>query len=570
VGQGAPLSHPVATTRRRLLATAGAAAGGALLPGCRRGSPEARAQPLAGGWVGASQDRGHRLRAAAALPAPALTRRAAVLIAGGGIAGLAAARALGQRGIDDFALLELEDHVGGNARGHVLGGIGCPLGAHYLPLPSPEAREVTEWLHEIGLLRTEAGREVADERHLCHSPQERLFVDGQWVEGLLPPAPPGSPLHAQLGRFAARVNALARTAQGGRAFALPAARSPWGALHAALDAQTFAAWLAREGFDDPALRAYLDYCCRDDYGAGLAVVSAWAGIHYFACRHGFAAPGETDHERDAVFTWPEGNGWLVERLAAPLGGRVHAGRTVLAIDEQRHGVAVLAWDEARGRAERWLAQSVVVALPLHAAARVVQPAAPPLRDALRQAAAAVPHAPWLVANLLLDRPPVDRPGAPPAWDSVIARPEGASALGYVDARHQSLRPDARSAQPTVLTAYHALPAAERVALAAPDWQPWAARVLADLSAAHPDLRDRVQRVELMRWGHAMAVPVPGLVRHPALAALRAAAGRLRFAHSDLAGYSVFEEAFTLGHGAGRAAAAATAGAPASARIVAPR
>ncbi len=567
MGQGAPLSEPVAaTTRRTLLAAAGAAAGAALLAGCGRDTPEAGTRPLAGGWVGASQDRGHRLReTVAALPEPAVTHRTAVLVAGGGIAGLAAARALGQRGIDDFALLELEDRPGGNARGHVLGGIGCPLGAHYLPLPAPEAREVSEWLHEIGLLRTEAGREVADERHLCHSPQERLFVDGQWVEGLLPPVAPGSRLHAQLGRFAARVNALAKTAQGGRAFALPAARSPWGAVHAALDAGTFAAWLAREGFDDPALLAYLDYCCRDDYGAGLAVVSAWAGVHYFACRHGFAAPGENDHERDAVFTWPEGNGWLVERLAAPLGARVHTGRTVLAVAEQRHGVEVLAWDEARGRAERWQAAAAVVALPLHAAARVVRPAAPALRDALREAAAAVPHAPWLVANLLLDRPPLDRPGAAPAWDSVIARPVGASGLGYVDAQHQSLRPDARSSRPTVLTAYHALPAAERAALATPDWQPWAERVLADLSTAHPDLRARVQRVELVRWGHAMAVPVPGLVRHPTLAALRGAGGRIRFAHADLAGYSVFEEAFTLGHAAGAAIARAGVQAPAAAK-----
>jgi hypothetical protein len=35
-------------------------------------------------------------------------------------------------------------------------------------------------------------------------------------------------------------------------------------------------------------------------------------------------------------------------------------------------------------------------------------------------------------------------------------------------------------------------------------------------------------------------------RHPALMALRAARGRVRFAHADLAGCSVFEEAFTAG------------------------
>jgi len=54
----------------------------------------------------------------------------------------------------------------------------------------------------------------------------------------------------------------------------------------------------------------------------------------------------------------------------------------------------------------------------------------------------------------------------------------------------------------------------------------------------------------MRWGHAMAIPRPGVQRHPALAALRAAAraknSRVRFAHADLAGCSVFEEAFTAG------------------------
>ena len=50
----------------------------------------------------------------------------------------------------------------------------------------------------------------------------------------------------------------------------------------------------------------------------------------------------------------------------------------------------------------------------------------------------------------------------------------------------------------------------------------------------------------MRWGHAMAIPLPGVQRHPALLALRRARGRVRYAHADLAGYSVFEEAFTAG------------------------
>jgi len=61
----------------------------------------------------------------------------------------------------------------------------------------------------------------------------------------------------------------------------------------------------------------------------------------------------------------------------------------------------------------------------------------------------------------------------------------------------------------------------------------------------------------MRYGHAMAIPSPGVRGSAALQALAqplAAAPRLHFAHSDLAGYSIFEEAFTFGHAAGTAAA----------------
>jgi len=531
----------------------GFVAGAAALPlaGCSRRDARPALPPLpAARWIGARHERGHRLHAAAGMAAmawPPATRRAAVLIVGAGIAGLAAARAFMRRGVDDVHLLELEDAAGGNARGHRLGGLACPLGAHYLPLPPPEAPEVAEWLHEFGLLRSEAGRSVPDERHLCHSPQERLFFEGRWIEGLLPPAEPASARLAQYRRFAARVDELGR----GRRFTLPATRARWSAEHAALDRETFAAWLAREGLDEPALLAHLDYCCRDDYGAGLAGVSAWAGVHYFASRHGFGLHGDTsdDGARDAVFTWPEGNAWLVQRLAAPLGERLHTGRVALALREERRQVHVLAWNEAAGAAEAWSADTVVLALPLFVAARLLGGAA---SAPLREAAAQTGYAPWLVANLHLAEPLFDRAGAAPAWDNVI---HGASGLGYVDAAHQSLRPHAG---PTVLTAYHALPPQARAALLQDDAAAWAERVVQEIETAHPDLRLRLARdspIELMRWGHAMAVPRPGVATSAATGALaalrgeRGVRGRVRFAHADLAGYSVFEEAFSAGHAA---------------------
>jgi hypothetical protein len=183
MGQGAPLS------RRALLAATLGAPALMGLSACSRDEP----RRFDGGWLGVSHTRGHRLRSPTetldSFPQTA-SQRVDVLVVGAGIAGLACARALVRSGVDDIVVLELEQGPGGNSRGHRLGDSGCPMGAHYLPLPGPHAHEVRELLFDLGLLRSVAGRDVPDERHLCHSPQERLFFEGVWHDGLLPPAAP--------------------------------------------------------------------------------------------------------------------------------------------------------------------------------------------------------------------------------------------------------------------------------------------------------------------------------------------------------------------------------------------
>lgn len=547
MGAGAGVIAP--WRRRHWLAGVGALLAGA----CTRNSVAG----IEGGFVGASEARGHLLRAPWPTRPPDVTRTVHTVIAGGGIAGLAAARALRLAGHDDFALLELEDGAGGNSRAMELGGMACPLGAHYLPLPGEAAHEVQDLLEELGLRRRVAGRWQYDERSLCHSPQERLFFRGQWQDGLLPQAGVGAATLAQYRRFAAAVRASRRAAR----YAIPVRRSAFAPAQLAQDALSFDAWLDAQGLDDPRLRWYLDYCCRDDYGAGSASVSAWAGLHYFASRHGFQVPGEADDGDDgdgasAVLTWPEGNGWLAARLAAPLGERLHAGRVVGRITAGRHGVAIDALHVPSGRLERWQARQAVLALPAAVALRVLE--RPP--QALRELAAGLRSAAWLVANLQLRAPLDDRPGAAPSWDNVLY---GAPGLGYVDAMHQSLRP---VPGPTVLTYYRALGAAPgaRARLLTAPWTDWRDAILAELGAAHPDLAAKTGRMALVRHGHAMAVPRPGTLRlvqrlRPALPAGRGGAApalvfadapRLAFAHADWSGCSLFEEAFTLGHAAG--------------------
>jgi len=557
------MSHRAPRTRRGFLRDAGhglAVLGAAGLPGCSgNAGVDALLQRLGlsdqdaayeGDFVGQRYDRGHLLRTASTRP-PDSTRRTDVIIVGCGIAGLGAARALKAGGVNDYRLFDLEDEAGGNSRGGVVGGFACPWGAHYLPTPGAYADDVADLLNEYRLRTVTAGKVQYDETQLCHSPQERLFVAGGWQDGLLPVRGQDAATFEAYRKFSRLVREAASTP---RAFTIPTSRSTWSEGHAALDAQTFAQWLDSQALTAPALRWYLDYCCRDDYGAGIEHVSAWAGLHYFASRHGFSAPNDPDEanrdfEDDGVLTWPEGNAWLARKLAAPHREQTVTGSLVLRISESKHEVEVDVLDLASEKVTRWITARAIVATPLFIASRLLTQ--PP--DALREAAAKLPHAPWLVANIHIDAPLDEHIGnAPLSWDNVIY---GSPGLGYVNAMNQSTR---AYAGPTVLSYYAAFgndPVSGRKALLERGWRDWSETVLMDLEAVHPDLRPKVRRIEIMRYGHAMAIPAPGVRGSDWLAALRQPQGRIAFAHSDLSAYSVFEEALHWGREAGRTCSA---------------
>ena len=75
-----------------------------------------------------------------------------------------------------------------------------------------------------------------------------------------------------------------------------------------------------------------------------------------------------------------------------------------------------------------------------------------------------------------------------------------------------------------------------------DWNYWKEAILSDLERVHPDIRDCVSRIDLMRMGHAMARPSVGAIFDSDRRRLAQSSGRLLFANSDLSGFSIFEEA----------------------------
>lgn len=523
--------------RRDFLATLSAlgtaAAGGLSLSACD--NKTGNVIP-AGSFNGPHPERGHLLREGK-FPPISETRRHAVAIVGGGVAGLSAAWRLQRAGLTDFALYELEDSVGGNARWSENESTRFPLGAHYLPLPPREARAVRMLLADIGMLKgdPDAEKPEYDERYLCFAPQERLYRNGAWQEGIIPASGLSADEQRQTVAFLEQMNRFKRLRgrDGRRAFAVPMALSSRDPGLLALDKISMRQWMLDAGYTAPSLHWYTDYACRDDFGTHAAQTSAWAGIHYFACRGG----NENDAASDIVLTAPEGNGWLIERLAARLRPHLHANALATRIGHTERGdcyVHLYLVDEKRSI--RIEAPQLICATPTFILPHIW----PDMPAKLLEAVSEIEHAPWLVANLHIRAMPEERRGAPMAWDNVLYE---SAALGYVVATHQTLRtrPDA-----SVLTYYQAFAGTDSVAerrhLLATSREFWAEQILGELSRVHPNIRELVTRLDIARYGHAMAKPKVGRLWHSRREQLHRSINGIQLAHADLSGFSIFEEA----------------------------
>jgi glycine/D-amino acid oxidase-like deaminating enzyme len=505
------------------------------------GSPEAPPLP-AGEIVGASDGIGHRLRDGLSVtPSRDRWERVSVVIVGGGVAGLSAAWRLLRAGFEDFVLIELERAPGGTARSGTSPVISYPWGAHYLPAPTRDNVALISLLDEMGILEgaDAEGEPVVAEQFLCRDPEERIFFKGRWYEGLYLRAGASEEDLAQLKAFNAEIDRWVawRDSRGRRAFTIPIAAGSDDAELTALDKISMAEWLDHRGLTSPRLRWLIDYGCRDDYGLTLEQTSAWAGLFYFASR----VPKAGDEARP-LMTWPEGNGRLVAHLYGKAQSKVRLGLAVSEIvptdSDGRSGVDVVAVDHEGQSATGFHADRVIFAAPHFLSRYIIRP----YRERPPSHVAEFDYGAWMVANLFLKERPRGL-GFPLAWDNVLYE---SPSLGYVVATHQR----GLDRGPTVFTYYYPLcrdDAREaRLQLLGAGWAEWTDVALTDLSKAHTGIRSLTERVDVMRWGHAMIRPRPGFVWGGARAAAARPFRAIHFAHSDLSGIALFEEAFYHG------------------------
>ncbi|WP_157603327.1 NAD(P)-binding protein [Spirosoma telluris] len=462
-----------------------------------------------------------------------------MLIIGGGVSGLSARRWLQRLGVQDVLLVEMDAHTGGNAACGQNAVSAYPFGAHYLPVPDLRSEELLQFLRESDVITGDDAnkRPIYNDYFLCHDPEERLFINGYWQEGLVPETGVPDSDKQQISRFFQLVERykLAKGSDGLDVFAIPLDRSSTDAQFRQLDTSSFASYLDKEGFTSPYLRWYLTYCCRDDYGATLETTSAWAGIHYFASRKGQAANAGAA----SVLTWPQGNGFLVDQLRKQANSPIR--QHLLGYDLQLNdtdGVIVKTCDVIANCTIEIKARKVIMATPQFINKHLLRTV-----DPERAALTGFHYAPWMVANLTISGLPQGR-GLPLCWDNVLY---DTASVGYITANHQDLQ----SGLQKVITYYKPLTdlepdVARRAAYTTP-YEQWLSHIMEELEVAHPGITPYVSQADIWIWGHGMIAPAPGFIwgaeRQRAAQTL---ANRVFFAHSDLSGISIFEEAFYQG------------------------
>ena len=330
-------------------------------------------------------------------------------------------------------------------------------------------------------------------------------LQGQWQEGLLPLHGVGEATLAQYRRFAQRVDALRRQAH----FAIPMAKVRCTRRPACAGRYR----LSQHGWT---AKAWTIRTCAGTSTTAAATTTAPAWRRSRPGPASITSPAATASTRPATRRGRARRRADLARgqcLAHPAPGRA-AGRAAArparwsrALPRPAAASRSMRSMWRRSRCVRWQAGRCIVALPVFVAARVVENAP----NVLRHAAAQLRYAPWLVANVHLRAPLADRPGAAPSWDNVLY---GTRGLGYVDARHQSWtrRRAPRCSPGTGRWA----PAASTAKTAGAGCRtgpgpPGATSCSPNSRVPHPDLARLATRIEITRYGHAMAIPTPGLL-----------------------------------------------------------
>jgi monoamine oxidase len=359
-----PSSHGSTVTRRTLIAGAAAAGAAATLPSASDADARHR--------------RHHRARRGVGGKA-----RADVVVVGGGLSGLAAARTVAAAG-HSVLVLEARDRVGGRTFNHPIGnGKIIEAGGEWV---GPTQDRVHAYISDLGL---STFPEYVQGNHVYRFEGTRMTYTESGPTGTAPPDPVILP---EIASTIELLDSLSRQ--------VPVA-APWTASQAASwDRQTLETWLdantASERFRDLARLAV-----RSILGAETTELSFLFTLFYIAAAGNESTPGTFERlfstrngsNQDRIVG---GSQLIALGLAHRLGASVLLGQPVRRIVQSGGGVHL----QADGLAVD--AQQAIVAIPPALAGRIqYEPLLPAARDQLTQR---VPQGTQIKCEAIYDRP----------------------------------------------------------------------------------------------------------------------------------------------------------------------
>lgn len=403
------------------------------------------------------------------------------IVAGGGIAGLAAAWELRDRRV---LVLEATDRLGGRIRSERRGARWLNFGAHVFAGPESAAGRLVA---AAGVSAVPVPGELAalalNGRILAGGPVETFPFR-------LPLAPGDRLALIRAGvrlRLAVRRYAAIAAPRPGEDPAVRQAR-----MLAFLYDRTFAEFAGRLPPDvDAIFRATLTRSSGEP-----EELAAGYGIGYFH----LVWNRDEGLSRNIL----GGSGALIEALAAALAGRIRLGATVTAVAREADAVRVR-WTED-GREHEAQARGAVVATPAYVTRRIVADLPADTAAALE----AIPYGPYVVAGILTGG------RGPKPWDALYALATPKRSFNMLFNMTNVLRATAGEPAPGASFMVYAGAGFARRLLPLDDGA-ITARYLADLHDLYPETRGAVEEIVIQRWERGLPYPRAGRSRlQPAL------------------------------------------------------
>ncbi len=457
-----------------------------------------------------------------------------VAIIGAGISGLSAGYFLEKSGFQNFKIFEMNSVAGGNAEYFNSKHGKASWGAHYLPIIRNDDSLLKDFLKEHNIITGESnGLPNYNEEYLCHDPHERLFIRGRWQDSLIPQTALEPEALKEIQEFLKFTDSLKsqKGSDGKFLFSIPVDDSSADPDFRKLDQMSFKAYLLQKNWKSEALHWYTNYACLDDFGTTSEATSAWAGLHYFCARNGKAA----NTEEQSVLTWPEGNGFLSDCLQKNIKKKIYANSLVRKISKKDNFFEIQISNTKENTYQKFEAKKVIYCLPRYTAPFVIDNY--PKTESLK-------YYPWIISHMYLEKAALEKNHAL-AWDTVRFL---SSDLGYINNYHQYITQNTNEVLITFYSVFaDGTPRENRKLLSSWNSEEIKKDLLTKLEKYHPGIESAIQSIDYRILGHAMISPAVNFIWNERKNVLPSEWNGIHFAHSDMSGISIFEEAFHRGH-----------------------